>query len=661
MSSIESTGKLAWLFNRLKCMSMAEVLYRGRQALTTRCIKHGLFSGRSSEVPRLLGGVPIPSINIGEEVRQHYLQEADDIIAGNITLFTSHKFEIGCVPHWNRDPLTGVVGPNVFSGDIMLTDRNLVGDIKYVWELNRQLHLVRLAQAYALSGSAHYLDALVSQLDAWLAQCPPFIGPNWASSLEASIRLITWSLIWNMIGGWSSVAFNAEEGAQFRTRWLASIFAHCRYITWHLSRYSSANNHLIGELAGLYVAAQTWPCWSQSAKWAARAKIELECQATLQFADDGVNREQAFSYHVFVSEFLMIAGISGQRSHDPFSTGYWGNLQRAVNFVRSIQNVDGSIPMVGDADDGAVFLLEPGAGIDRHSLLLALGNALADVKTQTPLPLTAQWLLADIECFFPFESMSQATSWQFPHSGYYLFGGSFGEKNEVKGLVDCGSLGYLGIAAHGHADALSLSLSICGQACLVDPGTFSYRRELKWRDYFRGTSAHNTIRVDGLDQSISGGRFMWTRKANAHVERSPLSAEQFDFVGNHDGYLRLKDPVRHARSITFDNQAMLLTVNDTVAGSVEHEIEQFWHFAPDVQVDIRRDGLAARIEGKCFSIHADFAGVGLKLELIRGRENPPLGWYSNAYESKQPCSVIRISCLAIKAAIQAQFKISLSN
>jgi hypothetical protein len=83
----------------------------------------------------------------------------------------------------------------------------------------------------------------------------------------------------------------------------------------------------------------------------------------------------------------------------------------------------------------------------------------------------------------------------------------------------------------------------------------------KWRDYFRGTSAHNTVRIDGLDQSVSGGRFMWLKKASS-IERMPQSPHEFDFRGSHDGYQRLADPVRHLRSVRFDAATSTLTVRD---------------------------------------------------------------------------------------------------
>ncbi len=87
--------------------------------------------------------------------------------------------------------------------------------------------------------------------------------------------------------------------------------------------------------------------------------------------------------------------------------------------------------------------------------------------------------------------------------------------HEIRLVVDAGPLGYRSIAAHGHADALSFTLSVGGLEFLVDPGTYAYHTQGAWRQYFRGTAAHNTVRVDGQDQSESGGNFMWLRKARA--------------------------------------------------------------------------------------------------------------------------------------------------
>ncbi|MDB5749030.1 MAG: hypothetical protein JWP72_3878, partial [Massilia sp.] len=239
---------------------------------------------------------------------------------------------------------------------------------------------------------------------------------------------------------------------------------------------------------------------------------------------------------------------------------------------------------------------------------------------------------------------------------YLLFGSHFGEENEIKGMLDCGPLGYLGTAAHGHADALALTLSVAGEEVLVDPGTYSYGQEQKWRDYFRGTSAHNTLRVDGRDQSVSGGRFMWLRKAGATIERMPASPHEFDFRGSHDGYTRLSDPVRHLRSVRFDGAASALVVRDEVAAKKAHPIELFWHFAPELNVRLTSAGLHVR--GKRFALQMQATGADLKLELVRGAENPPLGWYSRCYESKQPSDVLRISTVSSAVPVECRFTIT---
>ncbi len=655
---MDATVRIGWLVNRLRCMSVAELGYRLRQAAATTMGRRRAGRGAPAPLPRALTLAVDGAPALDPAQVQALLLDAERICAGHVVLFAGRHFDVGVPTAWNRDPETGVLGPAIYAGDIATGKRQQVGDIKHVWELNRHLHLVRLAQAWAVSRDPRWLDALGQQLRSWLDQCPPLTGPNWTSPLELGIRLINWSLLWQLVGGEASSLFAGDAGRKLRADWLGSIHAHCGGIARRLSRHSSANNHLIGELAGLYLGASTWPCWKESAGWAARARRELETEAVLQFSRDGVNREQAFAYHVFASEFLFVAGLFGQASGDPFPRPYWAALQRALRFLRSVRDVGGNLPAVGDADDGCVFRLDAG-GSDRAAQLLALGDAVCKPAAEQAAAAHpgVRWLLHALPGKRPdCDPHEVDTGWAFPDGGYLLFGKHFGEPGEIKGLLDCGPLGYLGIAAHGHADALSMTLSVAGEECLVDPGTYSYWQAPKWRDYFRGTSAHNTVRIDGQDQSVSGGRFMWLRKAQASIERMPSSPHDFEFRGSHDGYMRLTDPVRHVRSVRFDGATNTLTVRDEVAARKPHKVELFWHFAPGLDVRLTSQGLSVR--GQRFVLQMQVSGADLQLELVRGAENPPLGWVSRSYESKQPCEVLRITTVSSAVPVECRLTIT---
>ncbi|WP_332847841.1 heparinase II/III family protein [Massilia sp. S19_KUP03_FR1] len=576
-----------WLLNRLRCMSVAEVAHRAGRALA-RPRLHPLAPHADGVVFARSG---VPDLDAAE--RAALLLEAASIDAGRVPLFARHTVTLASPPDWNA-----------------ALDR---ADIKYTWELNRHLHLVRLAQAWALTGAERWRASLNAQLRSWLAQCPPTTGPNWTSGLELGIRLINWSLIWQLLHGQVDAAVQAP--------WLASIRAHCTMIAARLSRHSSANNHLIGELAGLYVAACTWPCWPESRAWRAQAQRELEEQMQVQFHADGVHREQAFAYHVFCCDFLWLAGLLGQASGAPFSSAYWMRLQRARDFTRAAAQVGAN---VGDADDGSVWRLQSGHGRAGEPWLQHL------FPGPPPPVVPAQ------------------PAWAWPDAGYYLFG----TPGRVQGMVDCGPLGYLGIAAHGHADALSLTLHIDNLPVLVDSGTYAYWREARWRDYFRGTSAHNTVRVDGLDQSVGGGRFLWLRKARTRVDVAPSSATDFFVAASHDGYLRLHDPVRHQRSIRFADNA--LVVHDHILGRRVHRSEIFWHFAPDLEVQLAGQGVLVRTARYTLALEASCG----TLELVRGADHPPLGWYATAYDLKTPCTVLRIVNESSDVRVECRITIS---
>jgi len=255
------------------------------------------------------------SLDQGVQVdHQPYIDAADRVLGGCFRIFSMENARIGFPPDWNRDPKTGVRAPLVFGKSIDYRLESNVGDIKYLWEPNRHLELVTIAQAWYLTRESKYLDGCRTLLDSWIKQCPYPDGPNWISSLEHAIRLLNWSFAWHLLGGSGSDIFTGTDGHDFRERWLHSIYQHSHFIGGHLSFYSSANNHLLGEYMGLFVASVTWPVWPESGEWQAFAKRGLEREALKQNAEDGVNREQGIWYHHEVADMLL--GLRPSCSHD---------------------------------------------------------------------------------------------------------------------------------------------------------------------------------------------------------------------------------------------------------------------------------------------------------------------------------------------------------
>jgi hypothetical protein len=200
--------------------------------------------------------------------------------------------------------------------------------------------------------------------------------------------------------------------------------------------------------------------------------------------------------------------------------------------------------------------------------------------------------------------------------------------------VDCGPIGYLSIAAHGHADALSLYLSVAGREFLIDPGTYAYHSKTLWRNYFRGTSAHNTVRIDSQDQSVIGGNFMWLKKAVATCDHWESTPEKDCFSGHHNGYRRLKDPILHRRRVEYLKNENKIIVIDDLACRKAHLAERFWHFSEECDVKVLGRKLIARNGGIGITIEPSDPECAIGLH--RGDEVMPSGWVSRRYDVKAP-------------------------
>jgi hypothetical protein len=280
--------------------------------------------------------------------------------------------------------------------------------------------------------------------------------------------------------------------------------------------------------------------------------------------------------------------------------------------------------------------------------LLATGAVLfhrADFKAKAGrLDDKTRWLLGasaerDYQALSP-EQSALPVRRAFPEGGYYILGCDFETDREIRAIVDAGPLGYLSIAAHGHADALAFTLSVGGREFLVDPGTYAYHTQKLWRDYFRGTTAHNTIVVDGANQSEIGGNFMWLRTALVRCELWESDAATDCFVGTHDGYCRLADPVRHRRKIRLDKGRRRFTVTDTLECHRAHRVECHWHFSENCEVSVNSNRLTADNGGK--RIQMTLSEPNLRFELCRGQSEPPCGWVSRRFDIKVPTVTARV-------------------
>jgi len=569
-----------------------------------------------------------------------YVAAADRILAGRLDVFALEDVEVGNPPRWNRDPRTGIEAPLAFGKQLDYRDPRIVGDIKYLWEPNRHLQLVTLAQAYALTGDAKYSEGLRTQLDSWFSACPFRMGPNWSSSLEAGLRLINWALAWQLLGGADSPVFRGVEGEAFRQRWLVSVYQHAEFIAGHFSLHSSANNHLIGEAAGLFTAGVAWPHWKRSHAWRDEARAILEREALLQNAPDGVNREQATSYVQFELDLLLLPLLALRANGGDFSAEYAKRIEAMLEFLASIMDAGGNVPMIGDADDGYAVRLDPRKDFCRYRSLLATGALLfggGDFKAKArALDDKTRWLLgAGADARFDAIDASRVAlpvRREFREGGYYILGCDFETPDEIRLVADAGPLGYREIAAHGHADALAFTLSLGGIEMLVDPGTYAYHTQGDWRAYFRGTAAHNTIRIDGRDQSEQGGNFMWLRKAKGECSRWLSTADEDVFDGSHDGYLALEDPVLHRRAIALDKRTRTIAIEDTLQMDGAHTVELFFHAHEGSAVELDRNG--ATVTRGARRLRIELPDVAGEARVLRGSIDPIGGWVSRAFDRK---------------------------
>jgi hypothetical protein len=641
--SESSTSKLGWYARRLGRMSTAEVAWRVREQAVRRA-----WSRRQVRPAQVAALAPLPATerkfgtglsaaaasDVPEAARAAILADAERLLKGEWEMLGIVRTDMER-PDWFRDPVTGRnSAPEAYAFSLDQRDEAVIGNIKQVWEVNRLQHLTLLAVAWYLTQDDAYAERVAEQLRSWWRENPFLSGINWTSGIELGVRLINFAWIRRLLDGWPGIAdlFEKNDLAVRQIRW------HQEYLATLESKGSSANNHVIAEAAGRLTASCAFPWFPESLRWRRDSLRLFERELEHNTFASGINRELASDYHGFVAELGFFAAIEAEIAGTPVSDGTWKLLCAMADAMAALVDERVQPPRQGDSDEGRVVLLDAPEH-NRWPTLLSLSDALFGRLDWWPTASEGAGSVLVGALLGGKKEISGRPSRRpsrFADAGITILRTDAADSPEIWCRCDGGPHGFLSIAAHAHADSLSVEVRYGGVDILADPGTYCYHGEPEWRKYFQSTIGHNTLELDGQWQSVRGGAFLWLRHASGQETDVRDDGTVAIWAGEHDGYQALKPPALHRRSVRLDRVAREIEIVDEIEGG-GHDVQLSYHLGPDVRAEL--DGLTAVLswENTVVPGSARFELPGeLEWSLHRGLTDPILGWYSEGLGHRVP-------------------------
>ncbi len=404
--------------------------------------------------------------------------------------------------------------------------------------------------------------------DSWMTRNPIAQGVGW-HAYPIARRIVNWI--------YAAHAFQPRLAKDdvFRRRWLASLFSQCRFLADHLE-WDCRGNHLFEDgksllVAGLFFAGAEAEGWL-------RQGAQLVWQALEdQIFVDGGHYERSPMYHAIVlQDYLEIFALYHARGLQ-VPAGAEAKLRAMVDWFLGLRHPDQEIPLFADA----AFGIAPSP----EKLLPVAAVLLRESRYKWPGQVFGPWarfLLGQpgLQIFDGLPASAPTGFGKtgfFPESGYFLLGDDRG--NTL--ILDGGGIGPDEAPAHGHCNIFGYELSTAGQRVIVDSGVETYEPG-SWRDYYRGTRAHNTLTVDGLEQSEVWAAFRVARRATVQEVHYASQPELSYFEGTHDGFARQIPGLKHRRLVVSVPSAFWLIADDVYGALGHHRLESFIHLHPDV-------------------------------------------------------------------------------
>lgn len=442
----------------------------------------------------------------------------------------------------------------------------------------------------------HYFDYLLDPgrpieercrlIDGWVAANPMGAEDAW-EPFPVSLRIVNWIKFF-LGGGRGRAEPQRLESLYRQALWLE------RNIEYHLLANHLFKNAKALLFAGFFLEG------ADAGRWLGKGLEILQRELDEQVLPDAGHFERSPMYHSMILEdcldLLNLCRGSALPETGDLSTRLNPICRKMAAFLLGMAHPDGRIALFNDA----------AFGIEAEPAELAeyCGRLLGEAPREP-----------------------SGRSWAFTETGYFVMAPREGDRL----IIDCGPVGPDYQPGHAHCDTLSFELSLAGRRVLVDSGCCQYE-DAEIRRYNRGNAGHNTVTIDGANQSEVWGAHRCARRAYPLYARLEERAEgAIVFEGAHDGYKRLPGSPRHHRCITWAGDA--IRIEDRIDGRGAHDVESRLHIHPELKVEATDNGVTVTDNGQTLMKVSD-AG--------QGRVEIESGWYCPEFNKKISCPVLTL-------------------
>lgn len=581
---------------------------------------------------------------LGDHV-EDLIAEADEIAGGKVRLFGGAPAALELAPpaallplahwtHYEREKSHWLEGR----------------DVKFLWEPARFGWVFPLVRAYQVTGRETYAHTFWQYTGTFLKANPPNLGPQWASAQEVALRLIALAFGWIAFG--SANPFSSEQDTLRE-----ALIHHARRtaITLVYAR-SQNNNHLLTEAAGLYTAGLALPGLPEANVWRSLGWKWFHRGLQSQISPDGTYIQQSANYHrLMLQVSLWVHALARQRG-EAFPSASLKRLAAATRWLTCLVDPEtGAAPNLGANDGAMIFPLAVSAFHDYHPVVQAAARAF----TGEPIYPSGPWDEACLWLGINSGDIDKKPGTSQPAIQAY---NELNTGNQKSKIHNPQSLSWASIrAVHftgrpSHADQLHVELWWRGINLARDAGTYLYNAPPPWDNALAVTRVHNTLEVDGRDQMLRAGRFLWLDWAQAeimeHVNNEEEDSERI--VARHNGYRQLG--IIHERALERVGANSWHITDRLVPSSAGNSRSQQFHTArlhwllPDWPWELAGTHLILQSPYGSISIGVTVGQTNpgetndeLKANLFRagetiageGSTQPTLGWYSPTYGQKE--------------------------